>query len=98
MKPKPLSSLNHLTVPVAIDLPSGSRALRTGECFKSDDAVTRGTVFVEQRSTVRLRSLASFLGNRQRRAFIGEAESRAIGRGRETTTSGARHRAGDPDD
>src|SRR4051812_40484699 len=47
MKPKPLSSLNHFTVPVAILIPSRVRALRIAEgAAEATTAVTRGTTLL----------------------------------------------------
>src|SRR2546423_2633562 len=43
MNPKPLSSLNHFTVPVAIFSPSGLCALRNAEGAEATTAETRGT-------------------------------------------------------
>src|SRR5437764_2831598 len=43
MKPNPLSSLNHFTVPVAICVPPGMCTAERGGCYEATTAVTRGT-------------------------------------------------------
>src|SRR5437764_11419253 len=51
MKPKPFSSLNHFTVPVAILLPSGVLCTaKRGGCLNATTAVTRGTAFGRTKS------------------------------------------------